>query len=86
MTPFGQIGESFIHISRRSLCDECTSKGMCTSASHRLECSLFQPQQFIFNKCRECGRSYEIHTAWKNDFLDECPECNDKRKERRLRD
>ena len=85
--PFGIIGDEFVYISRRNLCDECTLKSGCISPSgYRFECAEFQPQRFVFNRCIACGKSYEIHTAWKNDFLDECPECNEKRKERRLRD
>ena len=82
--PFGTIGDEFVHISRRSLCDECSARNCCITTSYRLECVAFKPERFIFNKCVACGISYEIHTAWKNDFLDECPECNEKRKQARL--
>jgi hypothetical protein len=87
MSPFGEIGErkEFVHISRRSLCDECTLKNDCIRVHYRSECKDFQPiSGFVFNNCRECGKSYEVHTAWKNDFLDECPECNEARKAKRM--
>jgi hypothetical protein len=85
--PFGEIGEEkrFMRISRRSLCDECTDQGVCISLqSRRTECERFRPKEIVFNDCRACGRAYEVHESMRNDFLDECPECGEKRRQRRL--
>lgn len=85
MSPFGLIRDRFVHISRRSICDECVHSAICVCLESRCaECDLFLPKELIFNRCRCCGASYEVHRAWKNDFLDECLECNEKRKRARL--
>lgn len=85
MTPFGEFNEEMQYISRKSLCDECKAKLNCISVKGNVECcAQFNPLFVMFTKCRECGQSYEIHTAWKNDFLDECPDCGNERRKARL--
>jgi hypothetical protein len=82
--PFGQVGYHFVYIPRRSLCDSCEIQSTCVHATEPVKCASFSPRTLMFVSCRECGETFEIHSSYKGDFLDLCPGCNDKRKERRL--
>ena len=82
--PFGEINGEFVHISRKSICEECTKQSNCIPAFEMSGCKDFTPKELIFFNCRECGISYEVHSAWKNDFLDTCPDCDKKHRSQRL--
>ena len=81
--PIKWNGPKHYYISRRSLCDNCIHKKICLDANQKHECENWTPPMFLFGKCRECGKMYELHRTRKLKYVDVCPECQEKEKEKK---